>query len=126
LHFSKSVRLEAAVDHKGRPIDRPDESESSSMPAVCPNWIPERCPGAQTPTSDMPPCRGPRLAGTASVDSQLVSRLLFPPPFVSCNRIQRFCCGLIIRLELNYSYMRQFKYQKNYLAENCALLYFFF
>lgn len=93
--FSKSARLGAAVGRKGRPTGRPDGSESSLMPAACPNWIPGRCPDARTPMSDTPPCRGPRLAGTASVDSRLASRPPSPPPSASCNRIERRCYGLI-------------------------------
>lgn len=94
--FSKSARPGAAAGRKGRPTGRPDGSESSSMPAACPNWTPRRRPDARTPTSDTPPCRGPRLAGTTSVDSRLVSRPPSPPPFASCNRIERRYSGLIV------------------------------
>lgn len=84
--FSKSARRGAAAGRRGRPTGPPDGSERSPTPVACPDWTPARHPDARTPSSDMPPCRAPRPAATASADSRPASRPPFPPPFVSCNR----------------------------------------
>lgn len=100
--FSKLVRREAAVDHKGRPTGPPqDGSMPSPTTAVCrPSWTLACHPDAQTPTLGTPPCRGPRPEGTASADSRPVSQPPAPPPFVSCNTIEWHCSGLIRRFRI--------------------------
>lgn len=95
--FSKLARREAAVGHRGRPIDPPQDGSmlSPTTAACCPNWTLACHQDARTLSSGMPLCRGPRPARTASADSRLVSQPPAPLPFVSWNTIERCCFRLI-------------------------------